>query len=420
MTNPADKLDRFTRRARTALTRAKAIAISEKQLQILPDHLLQALLHDTTGEALSTLAAVGVDPLQLRQQLKAAAQITGTSATQQPKLSPALKAAIAQAVQEAIREHGSYISTRHLLQGIVAHGEGAGTAFLQTQGISIDILRAIDLNAPVAQNQVHQARLHQFKSLRHYFTVSPLFWGLLLSTIGAGYLTYNPPRPGPWWLFLFVTLGWLLSVVLHEWGHATVAYWGGDHTVAIRGYLTLNPLRYVEPMYSIVLPLVFLFIGGVALPGAAVYINESSIRRRAVRSLASLAGIGVNSICALLLAIPFLLGWQRATLATHYAFWCGLALILWLELYAILLCLLPLPGFDGFGALQPYLPRSWVNRLRGYAASSYLILIILFLRVPPVRQSFFFVLDVARQLLHIDPQLVSDGWRLFHFWGPFF
>ena len=41
--------------------------------------------------------------------------------------------------------------------------------------------------------------------------------------------------------FLIVTLLWVLSVSLHEWGHSIVALYGGDDTVREKGYLTLNP-----------------------------------------------------------------------------------------------------------------------------------------------------------------------------------
>ena len=41
--------------------------------------------------------------------------------------------------------------------------------------------------------------------------------------------------------FILVIAGWVLSVTLHEFAHALVAYIGGDHTVKDKGYLSLNP-----------------------------------------------------------------------------------------------------------------------------------------------------------------------------------
>jgi len=59
-----------------------------------------------------------------------------------------------------------------------------------------------------------------------------------------------------------------------------LAYSGGDRAVAQRGYLTLNPLKYTHPVLSIVLPLIFVILGGIGLPGGAVWVNHGAIRGR--------------------------------------------------------------------------------------------------------------------------------------------
>ena len=55
-------------------------------------------------------------------------------------------------------------------------------------------------------------------------------------------------------VFIFVIAGWLVSLCLHEFGHAYPAWRYGDHDVAVRGYLTLNPLKYSNPLLSIGCP----------------------------------------------------------------------------------------------------------------------------------------------------------------------
>ena len=74
--------------------------------------------------------------------------------------------------------------------------------------------------------------------------------------------------------FAIVLFGWIFSLCLHEFSHALVAYYGGDYTVREKGYLTFNPLKYTHPVFSIILPLVFLLLGGIGLPGGAVYIER--------------------------------------------------------------------------------------------------------------------------------------------------
>ena len=98
-------------------------------------------------------------------------------------------------------------------------------------------------------------------------------------------------------LFLFVSGGWIISLSLHEFGHALVAFVGGDESVDRRGYLSLNPLKYTNIVLSILFPLVILLLGGIGLPGGAVYVNPQAIRSRGMRSLMSAAGPIASALC---------------------------------------------------------------------------------------------------------------------------
>src|SRR3954466_7301628 len=91
-------------------------------------------------------------------------------------------------------------------------------------------------------------------------------------------------------LFWAVFIGWVLSVVLHEFAHGFVAYLGGDYTIRERGGLTLNPLQYVDPVMSLLLPARLLLMGGVPLPGGVTYIRRDLLRGRAWQAAVSLAG----------------------------------------------------------------------------------------------------------------------------------
>src|SRR5512146_3018031 len=103
--------------------------------------------------------------------------------------------------------------------------------------------------------------------------------------------------------FLIVILGWIFSLCLHEFSHALVAYYGGDTTVRDKGYLTFNPLKYTHPVYSIVLPLLLLLMGGIGLPGGAVYIENWRLRSRGWISAVSLAGPTANLLVAVVLGL---------------------------------------------------------------------------------------------------------------------
>src|SRR5512139_3564040 len=103
--------------------------------------------------------------------------------------------------------------------------------------------------------------------------------------------------------FTIVLIGWIFSLCLHEFSHALVAYNGGDYTVKEKGYLSFNPLKYTHPIFSIVLPLIFLLLGGIGLPGGAVYVETCRIRNRNWLSLMSLAGPASNLLLAIVIWI---------------------------------------------------------------------------------------------------------------------
>jgi Zn-dependent protease len=211
-------------------------------------------------------------------------------------------------------------------------------------------------------------------------------------------------------VFLLVTVTWVFSVCLHEFGHALVAFKGGDHTVKEKGYLTLNPIHYTHPVYSLVMPLVFLMLGGIGLPGGAVYINDQLLRSNGWRTATSLAGPAMNVLLTVLLCLPFWTG------LIDQNFGPALAFLIQLQISSVLFNLLPLPPLDGFHALAPWLPAKLSERL---LASSNMVLWILFLvmwNVPVANHAFWAVTYSVSDLLRIDPELIRQGWFQFQFW----
>src|SRR5262245_47174348 len=134
---------------------------------------------------------------------------------------------------------------------------------------------------------------------------------------------------------------WILSLCLHEYSHARVAYAGGDTSVADKGYLTMNPLRYIHPVTSIVLPALFLMMGFIALPGGAVWIDHSRLRSRGWETAVSLAGPAANLVLCVLLALPFTLG-----VAGESTMWAIVAVSSFWQAIAFALNMLPIPGLD--------------------------------------------------------------------------
>ena len=173
-----------------------------------------------------------------------------------------------------------------------------------------------------------------------------------------------------------VIIGWIMSVTLHEFAHGLVAYWGGDYTIRERGGLTLNPLQYVDPLMSIVLPVVFLLMGGIPLPGGATYIRRDLLKSRFWESAVAAAGPVMNLILFGLLAIPLMpsVGWINMNVdpmdwTTPQKF---VAAMCFLQLLSVILNLIPVPPLDGFGMIAPYLSPELRVKLSTPPMSSYL------------------------------------------------
>jgi len=204
--------------------------------------------------------------------------------------------------------------------------------------------------------------------------------------------------------FVIIFFGWIFSLCLHEFSHALVAYYGGDYTVREKGYLTFNPLKYTHPFLSIILPLIILLMGGIGLPGGAVYIETWRIRNRYWLSGMSLAGPAANGVFAIFLAILL-----RVLPASTSNLWPGISFLIVLQIWAILFNLIPLPGLDGYGVIGPFLSPPIQMQMERIRAYSIWILIITLWYIPFVGSFFWGIVFILSTLLGIDFNLAMQG-----------
>ena len=211
--------------------------------------------------------------------------------------------------------------------------------------------------------------------------------------------------------FIVVLIGWIFSLCLHEFSHALVAYYGGDTTVREKGYLTFNPLKYTHPVYSLLLPMLFLLLGGIGLPGGAVYIETWRLRSRGWVTAVSLAGPTSNLILAIVLGVVL-----RFAPVTNDGIWPGLGFLAFLQVSALVLNLIPLPPFDGFGAIEPYLPENLRTNLMQTRGMLSLAVFFLLWYIPFINNAFWSLVTFLAQLTGVPLQLAQLGLRSFQFW----
>lgn len=214
--------------------------------------------------------------------------------------------------------------------------------------------------------------------------------------------------------FITVTVLWVFSVCLHEFGHAIVAYHSGDTSVREKGYLTLNPLRYTHPVYSLLLPVVFVMLGGIGLPGGAVYIERDRLRSRNWESAVSLAGPAMNVLLILVLCVPLWTGLIPAD--PDHVPAISLAFLIRLQICAVIFNLLPIPPLDGFQTIAPWLREETRDRLFAQSNIFFFGLILLLWYVPVANEVFWGAVNAVSDLLGVDPRLARAGWWEYQFW----
>ena len=395
-----------------------------------PEHLLLGLIDEREGNAFQLLTKLQVDLDDLRKELlELLSQVQPEQKCETMTMSEGTKRILDLSMESRGLISRSSLGTEHILIGMMRDISGRGYAILRSRGISYNQLLD-SLSGYPPEPIVHDRVISKLSLEVPYVPteklsfggiiskISLVFWGLLLGTVLFGMAAYFHWFRADVAVFLFVTLGWIVSVSLHEFGHALAAYQGGDLAVIQRGYLTLNPLRYTHGFMSIVLPVLVLFLGGIGLPGGAVYINLGAVRSKRLRSLVAIAGPLMTGFMILVLAGLLDAFYHYKTFSQHSEFIGGLSLLLFVQIWALIFNLLPIPGFDGFGALMPYLPPAIALRL--YQASSLILFVFisLYLWDTPVQRIFWEMVSGVMSFLDVDRNLVVYGLDLYQFWKP--
>ncbi|HZI32824.1 MAG TPA: site-2 protease family protein [Candidatus Binatia bacterium] len=173
-------------------------------------------------------------------------------------------------------------------------------------------------------------------------------------------------------------------LTFHEFGHAWTAMKCGDDTARLQGRVSLNPVVHIDPIGTILLPLLMIFMPGAGrfLIGWAkpVPVNPYNLNKpKRDDILVTMAGPGMN----LILAIG-LVGLARVGLMVHgeqMGLYCLQAAAL-----SLLLCffnLIPVPPLDGSQVMRVVTGMSY-EAFANFARFGFIIVIVL-LQVPPVR-----------------------------------
>ena len=227
------------------------------------------------------------------------------------------------------------------------------------------------------------------------------------------------------YLFLIVIL--LFSIILHEIAHGSMALHLGDPTAKYAGRLTLNPLKHLDPMGSIILPLILIVIRSPFLIGWAkpVPINPYNFRDQKWGSTkVAAAGPGVNLLIALIFGIFSRLlpleGAIKTGIITAFfqgntetlslllqtnplaQFFLIFSFIVFINTLLAVFNLIPIPPLDGSHILFAFLPYSMEHIkifLQQYAM--FILLFFLYLIISGVIPLFYLIFKIFQLIIGI-------------------
>ncbi|MBE0475737.1 MAG: site-2 protease family protein [Coriobacteriia bacterium] len=176
------------------------------------------------------------------------------------------------------------------------------------------------------------------------------------------------------------------SVICHEVAHGYVAYRLGDPTAKAAGRITLNPIKHVDPVGTVILPAILAFSGAPIFGWAKpVPFNPRNLREpRTGELLIGFSGPLTNLALALagtalLWVLGFAPGGTAAAVAATLAFYLILT-----NLVLMFFNLLPIPPLDGSSFFPLLLPPSAMPAYRAFERQSFLILMVLVFVLPSV------------------------------------
>lgn len=170
----------------------------------------------------------------------------------------------------------------------------------------------------------------------------------------------------------------VVAIVFHEVAHGLVANMLGDPTAKMRGRLTFNPIKHVDPIGTLVVPGALWLFGGPIFGWAKpvpVMKNRLSNPRYGMMAVAA-AGPGMNFLLALVGAIGLgVLGANGVDAESLIA--NGLFYFILINLFLAIFNLLPIPPFDGGHIVEGLLPRSAAVHWAKFQQVGMLVLIVL-------------------------------------------
>lgn len=178
---------------------------------------------------------------------------------------------------------------------------------------------------------------------------------------------------------VIVVISLIVSIALHEAMHAFTARWLGDTTAEDAGRLTLNPLRHIDPLTTVLLPIVSLVLFRAPfLAAKPVPFNPNRVRYGEFgAALVGIAGpftnLALAVVAAVILKIP--------SVSMDSGLLNVLTIFIWVNVSVFVFNMIPFPPLDGSRLLYAFAPeplQELMGRIEAMGFTAIIIFMVLF------------------------------------------
>lgn len=209
--------------------------------------------------------------------------------------------------------------------------------------------------------------------------------------------------------FVLMFIPLLFAVTIHEAAHGYAAFRFGDSTARDAGRLTLNPIRHIDPLGSVIIPLVLIISGAPFLFGYARPVPVNFSRLNPIRQgmmVVAAAGVTANICCAIASGLIFQGVRAIAPIWAGSAFSPAVGDLLQLLFYSAVINtvlfvfnLIPVPPLDGSRIVSTFLPPGLARQYARIEPFGMLIIIFLIVAGPVDKLFQFFIAPMINLFL---------------------
>lgn len=198
----------------------------------------------------------------------------------------------------------------------------------------------------------------------------------------------------------------IFAITVHEVAHGWAASKLGDQTARMLGRLTLNPIKHIDPIGTIVVPVALLMLGGFVFGWAKAVPVDTRNFKNPARDMAwvAVAGPASNLIMAIAWAIIAKIGFMLQADTPEvgqFMVYSGMAGVS-INLILMVLNMLPIPPLDGSRVVSAFLPKklAWqYNRIESFGFIILVGLMIMGMLTPLLIGPFTFFKNIIFSLV---------------------